>query len=111
MRFNAFLYFSTLFIGLTSCTGQNEKENPEDVTTENSTPEENNSNADYTYLALGDSYTIGESVDIDERFPVQLAEKLTQNGYLVDSPKIVAQTGWTTDELAASIENRDLKEK
>lgn len=111
MRFNAFLYFFTLFIGLTSCTGQNEKENPEDVTTENSTPEENNSNADYTYLALGDSYTIGESVDTDERFPVQLAEKLTQNGYLVDSPKIVAQTGWTTDELAASIESSDLKEK
>lgn len=96
---------------LISCTGQNEKNNLEDMTDKDSGAENNQNNADYSYLALGDSYTIGESVDTDERFPVQLAEKLTKNGFLTGAPKIVAQTGWTTDELTAAIENSNLKEK
>jgi lysophospholipase L1-like esterase len=51
------------------------------------------------YLALGDSYTIGESVAEAERFPVQLAREL---GYA--EPQIIARTGWTTDELNAAID-------
>jgi lysophospholipase L1-like esterase len=56
-----------------------------------------------TYLALGDSYTIGESVAESERFPVQLAVALTKSGTPTDFPKIIATTGWTTDELKAHI--------
>lgn len=52
-----------------------------------------------TFLALGDSYTIGESVDPAERFPAQVATTLK-----IAQPQIVAKTGWTTDELAAEIE-------
>lgn len=52
-----------------------------------------------TYLALGDSYTIGESVSSDERFPMQLAK--TSN---LGEPRIIAKTGWTTDELNAAID-------
>ncbi|MFW6245948.1 MAG: SGNH/GDSL hydrolase family protein [Tangfeifania sp.] len=63
-----------------------------------------------TYLALGDSYTIGESVDTDERFPVQLVQQLNENGIAVSTPEIIAQTGWTTDELAAAIESKNLTE-
>lgn len=55
-------------------------------------------------LALGDSYTIGESVAPAERWPVQLAAMLTICGYEVADPTIIAQTGWTTDELAHAIE-------
>ena len=51
------------------------------------------------YLALGDSYTIGESVAEEERFPNQLARAL---GF--PPPQIVAKTGWTTDELNAAID-------
>jgi lysophospholipase L1-like esterase len=51
------------------------------------------------YLALGDSYTIGESVAEAERFPNQLARTL---GY--PAPEIIAKTGWTTDELNAAID-------
>ena len=51
------------------------------------------------YLALGDSYTIGESVDPAERFPVQLARTLN-----LGEPQIIARTGWTTDELNAAID-------
>jgi lysophospholipase L1-like esterase len=56
-----------------------------------------------TYLALGDSYTIGESVAENERFPVQLAATLTKAGTPTDLPTIIAKTGWTTDELKAQI--------
>jgi lysophospholipase L1-like esterase len=51
------------------------------------------------YLALGDSYTIGESVPATERFPVQLARELG-----LGDPEIIAKTGWTTDELNAAID-------
>ncbi len=56
------------------------------------------------FLALGDSYTIGESVAESERWPVQLAEQLNQSGIQVAAPEIIATTGWTTDELQDGIE-------
>ena len=52
-----------------------------------------------TYLALGDSYTIGESVAERERWPVQLASRLRKGGLDVADPAIIARTGWRTDEL------------
>ncbi|MEM6647373.1 MAG: SGNH/GDSL hydrolase family protein [Bacteroidota bacterium] len=55
------------------------------------------------YLALGDSYTIGEAVEVVERWPMQLAERLRTAGYTVEEPMIVAETGWTTDELDEGI--------
>ncbi|MEL7341386.1 MAG: SGNH/GDSL hydrolase family protein [Bacteroidota bacterium] len=57
-----------------------------------------------TYLALGDSYTIGEDVGVLERWPVQLAARLREDSVLVDDPDIIARTGWTTDELIAAID-------
>jgi lysophospholipase L1-like esterase len=59
------------------------------------------------FLALGDSYTIGESVDDSERWPVQLADLLRAAGVSIGAPEIIARTGWTTDELAAAIETAD----
>lgn len=56
------------------------------------------------FLALGDSYTIGESVTEAERWPGQLAALLRAEGILVDDPLIIATTGWTTDELSAGID-------
>ena len=56
------------------------------------------------YLALGDSYTIGEKVDSAGRWPVQLARALRARKLNVADPEIIARTGWTTDELAAGIE-------
>ena len=56
------------------------------------------------YLALGDSYTIGESVAAAERWPVQLAAMLRAAGVPVEPPEIIARTGWTTDELDAAID-------
>jgi lysophospholipase L1-like esterase len=57
-----------------------------------------------SYLALGDSYSIGEGVDAAGRWPVQLAARLRDAGIALDDPTIIATTGWTTDELAAAMD-------
>jgi len=56
------------------------------------------------YLALGDSYTIGEGVAEDGRWPVQLARTLRAGGIELDDPRIIATTGWTTDELSQAMD-------
>ena len=61
------------------------------------------------FLALGDSYTIGEGVSEADRWPNQLVDRLGAEGVRLGSPEIVAVTGWTTDELAAGIEVADPK--
>ncbi len=55
------------------------------------------------FLALGDSYTIGESVQPHERWPVLLCETLTLKGGHCESPQIIATTGWRTDDLKNAI--------
>jgi lysophospholipase L1-like esterase len=54
-------------------------------------------------LALGDSYTIGESVQENDRWPMQLVDMLREAGNNFEKPEIIAKTGWTTDELIAAI--------
>jgi len=57
----------------------------------------------YTYLALGDSYTIGEGVPIFESFPYQAVQLLRSENKPILAPEIIAKTGWTTDELSNGI--------
>ena len=59
------------------------------------------------FLALGDSYTIGEGVDAGDRWPLQLARALRGEGVALEDPRIIAATGWTTDELSAAIDAAD----
>jgi lysophospholipase L1-like esterase len=54
----------------------------------------------YTYLALGDSYTIGEGVPLHESFPYQLVQILRNAQLHFHAPEIIAKTGWTSFELA-----------
>lgn len=82
---------------------------------------DNQNNQKINYLALGDSYTIGESVKIRERFPVQLAEKiefLSKNDannedktdrIFFEEPQIIAKTGWTCEELLTAIRLEEQK--
>lgn len=67
------------------------------------TMEPQNGEEQLTFLALGDSYTIGESVEVDQRWPMQLAAELRQQGIDVADPVIIARTGWTTADLQAAI--------
>jgi len=56
-----------------------------------------------TWLALGDSYTIGQGVTEPERFPAQTANRLLQSGISIGTPDYIAATGWTTDVLSNNI--------
>ena len=58
----------------------------------------------YSYLALGDSYTIGEGVPIYQSYPYQAVQLLRGSGKLFYAPEIMAKSGWTTSELASQIE-------
>ncbi len=60
------------------------------------------------FLALGDSYTIGEGVPEGLRWPSQLVLAMRARGVRIDVPHYIAQTGWTTDELSAGIDAREL---
>lgn len=60
------------------------------------------------YLALGDSYTIGEGVAEHERWPEQLAAELRAQGLPVEAPRIIATSGWTTEALSAAIDTAEL---
>jgi lysophospholipase L1-like esterase len=66
---------------------------------------------DETVLSLGDSYTIGEGVAAEERWPVQMVKELNDGGHTFATPQIIAKTGWTTDELQAGIKEQELAEK
>lgn len=65
----------------------------------------------FSYLALGDSYTIGESVIQEKTFPYQLKTLLTDQGLDLGDPVVIATTGWTTDELANAIEEAQLEDQ
>jgi len=64
-----------------------------------------------SYLALGDSYTIGEVVPQDQSFPYQLAATANLQALKIGKPTIVATTGWTTNELQAAIKSTSLQPK
>ena len=71
----------------------------------------NLSNMTYTYLALGDSYTIGEQVPVAENYPNQVVQMLRKKGVLFYAPEIIAKTGWSTDELQSAINEHQFLEK
>lgn len=57
-----------------------------------------------SYLALGDSYTIGEGIAAPDAWPRQLARTLREDGIALSDPRVIATTGWTCDELSAAID-------
>jgi len=59
----------------------------------------------HTYLALGDSYTIGEGVPLHQGYPYQTVQLLRTAGQEYNAPEIIARTGWTTDELAHTLQS------
>jgi lysophospholipase L1-like esterase len=82
-----------------------------DTSTTTNPGDKPDANTKLTYLALGDSYTIGQSVEASQNFPNQLAAKLNTMGYKVEAPMIIARTGWTTDELISAIKNSYVTKK
>lgn len=79
--------------------------------TQNTVQEETVEETKQTYLALGDSYTIGEMVNEYDRWPVQLVTHLNKSGHQFEQAKIIAKTGWRTDELAKAIKYENIEEQ
>ena len=67
------------------------------------------SNFNLNYLALGDSYTIGQSVDFNKNYPSQLKNKLNKTSSIkIDSVIVIAKTGWTTSQLIDTLSKLNL---
>ncbi|MEO8109263.1 MAG: SGNH/GDSL hydrolase family protein [Ginsengibacter sp.] len=88
------LFLSSVFLLLISCAKKNDNSY---ITPPSAQPVDTTNYK--TYLALGDSYTIGQSVDASQRFPVQTVQLLRQQNINVADPGIIAVTGWTTGNL------------
>ena len=65
----------------------------------------------YSYLALGDSYTIGEQIPFAENFPNQTVQLLREMGFAFYAAEIIAKTGWATDELNNAVESTTFLKK
>lgn len=65
----------------------------------------------FSYLALGDSYSVGENIPLYDSFPYQLVQLLRAKGWHIHAPEIVAKSGWATDELAAHLLHRHLLDR
>jgi lysophospholipase L1-like esterase len=93
------LILAFLFVFIISCAKKN------------NTPTDNNNRLDTskTYLALGDSYTIGESVAVSGRYPVQTINLLRQQNIKINDPDIIAVTGWTTTDLINALNSNPPK--
>ncbi|WP_339708335.1 SGNH/GDSL hydrolase family protein [Algoriphagus aquimarinus] len=103
-----FVLITFTILGMLSCNSSKNMlpDNSDSQMTENPTDNLNQ----LTYLALGDSYTIGEGVSDAGRYPSQLITKLnTETSKVWDAPKVIAQTGWTVDELEQGINRDDIE--
>jgi lysophospholipase L1-like esterase len=91
--FRIFIFSIFFAVFTSSCMKNQEKETPSVSTLKTG----------YRYLALGDSYTYGESVPENERFPNQLVDSLAKQNIKITSLRNIARTGWRTDDLQAGI--------
>ena len=61
-----------------------------------------------SFLALGDSYTVGTSERPENSWPQQLVKTLANKGILIKAPKIIAGAGWTTEKLISEVQSSNL---
>ena len=111
------IFFLLIFInGCTSNTNYNDEDLNIDTDdfSDSLIVEDNLNNqreSPYSFIALGDSYTIGEGVNEDERWPNQFVDVAYENGVDFDQPMIIAETGWKTYDLLNAINQTNFTKK
>ena len=110
--------FLSIFLLSASCETQNSSDDQiitNDIEEDNSKLNEidiiNSSESKFSFLALGDSYTIGEGVEESKRWPNQFIEIAYEKGLYFEKPKIIAQTGWKTYDLLNAINETNFTKK
>lgn len=110
MKLLAAILLSAVATGLFPLAGCSKNTHNSPVTTSGGNNTGSDSSVRYkTYLALGDSYTIGQSVDVNQRFPAQTAALLQNDNIIIKQPEYIAVTGWTTANLQTAIQNTNPK--
>ena len=109
-------FLLTVMSGCTSSTNYNDEDlNIDRDDLSDTLVVEDNLNAPrespYSFIALGDSYTIGEGVNEDERWPNQFVDVAYENGVDFDQPMIIAETGWKTYDLLNAINQTNFTKK
>ena len=110
--------FLSIFLLSASCETQNSSDDQiktngieEDNSKLNEIDIINSSVSKFSFLALGDSYTIGEGVEESKRWPNQFIEIAYEKGLYFEKPKIIAQTGWKTYDLLNAINETNFTKK
>ena len=110
--------FLSIFLLSASCETQNSSDDQiitnnieEDSSKLNEIDINNSSVSKFSFLALGDSYTIGEGVEESKRWPNQFIEIAYEKGLYFEKPKIIAQTGWKTYDLLNAINETNFTKK
>ena len=110
--------FLSIFLLSASCETQNSSDNQiitNDIEKDNSKLNEidiiNSSVSKFSFLALGDSYTIGEGVEESKRWPNQFIKIAYDKGLYFEKPKIIAKTGWKTYDLLNAINKTNFTKK
>lgn len=107
------VYFTIIFLSLISCIKKTDKAfiTMPRAADASYTPNTSKDTPDSikTYLALGDSYTIGQSVPDYERFPAQMVKFIKAKNISIKDADIIALTGWTTGDLLNALDKNTLK--
>ena len=110
--------FLSIFLLSASCETQNNSDDQiitndieEDSSKLNEIDINNSSVSKFSFLALGDSYTIGEGVEESKRWPNQFIDIAYEKGLYFEKPKIIAQTGWKTYDLLNAINETNFTKK
>ena len=114
MKFKVILI---LFLFISSCASSYEdqvnfkEDNPHQSLNIQEQETNQNNNSEYSFLALGDSYTIGEGVLEEERWPNQFVNVAYESGVDIEKPDIIAMTGWKSYELINAIDQTNFIKK
>jgi lysophospholipase L1-like esterase len=103
--------FQLLVISVATVAGCNKKTNLAPQVPTDTVKTKNVVTDSITYLALGDSYTVGQAEPQSQSFPFQLVDSLNARSFAVEKPNVIAVTGWTTDDLINGIASAGISGK